>query len=419
MIKRKLFNELKEHLNQKEISLIVGPRQSGKTTLMYMLKEHVEKQGQKTLFLSLDFESDKNFFLSQRALISRIQLEFGSEKGCVFIDEIQRKENAGLFLKGVYDYNLPYKFIVSGSGSLELKEKIHESLIGRKRLFELSTISFDEFVNFKTSYLYENKLHEFFKIEKDKTLELLMEYLNFGGYPRVILEARLEEKKKIIDEIYRSVLEKDLTYLLRLEKLEAFSSLIKVLASQIGRLVNYSELSSTLGISANTVKNYFFYAEKIFIINKVTPFFRSIRKEIIKSPVIYFYDIGLRNFAIGYFGNLTFPFEEGFLFQNFIWNILKDKFRSGSKEIHFWRTKDKAEVDFVINTGRDIIPVEVKFKKLQRPVIERSLSSFISKYKPQKALVINLSLKENLVIDKTEIQFLPFYELIEKGEGET
>lgn len=199
IIKRKLFNELKDHLKEKEISLIVGPRQAGKTTLMRSLKEFLDLQNERTVFLNLDFEPDKKYFVSQEALIKKIELEFGKEKGFVFIDEIQRKENAGLFLKGIYDLNLPYKFIVSGSGSLELKEKIHESLAGRKKIFELGTVSFDEFVNFKTDYKYENKLADFFALEKEKTLSFLTEYLNFGGYPRVILEPRFAEKSKEID----------------------------------------------------------------------------------------------------------------------------------------------------------------------------------------------------------------------------
>jgi len=87
-------------------------------------------------------------------------LELGKERSYVFIDEIQRKENAGFFLKGVFDLKLPYKFIVSGSGSLELKEKIHESLVGRKRLFELTTITFDEFVHHKTGVTTTLNCHQ-------------------------------------------------------------------------------------------------------------------------------------------------------------------------------------------------------------------------------------------------------------------
>jgi len=162
MIKRTLLEPLTAHISQKEISFIVGPRQAGKTTIMYLLKDWLEKNGERTLFLNLDIESDKQFFDSQADLVRKIELELGKHKGYVFIDEIQRKEDAGIFLKGIYDMNLPYKYIVSGSGSVELKERIHESLTGRKRIFGLSTLSFEEFVNYRTDYRYEDKLHDFF-----------------------------------------------------------------------------------------------------------------------------------------------------------------------------------------------------------------------------------------------------------------
>jgi hypothetical protein len=259
MIQRTLFDELKIHLSKKEISFIIGPRQAGKTTLMLLLKDYLEKRKEKTVFLNLDIESDKQYFVSQANLVKKIKLELGEKKGFVFIDEIQRKENAGVFLKGIYDMNLPYKFIVSGSGSVELKEKIHESLVGRKRIFELSTLSFEEFVNFRTNYKYENRLLDFFEIEKEKSQQLLEEYLNFGGYPRVVLEELLEEKRKVINEIYQSYLEKDISYLLKIRKTEDFNNLVKVLAGQIGSLLNVSEVSRTLGISQKTVKDYLWY----------------------------------------------------------------------------------------------------------------------------------------------------------------
>ncbi len=412
MIKRKLLYDLKEHLPKKEISLIAGPRQAGKTTLMFMLKDHLEKQGEKTLFLSFDFEADSKFLASHSGILRKIRLELGVKKGYVFIDEIQRKENAGLFLKGLYDMRTPYKFIVSGSGSMELKEKIHESLVGRKRIFELNTLTFEEFVNFRTDYQYEDRLSSFFQIEKVRTKELLDEYLNFGGYPALVLETVLKEKRIIMEEIYRSVIEKDLTYLLRIEKTEAFTSLIKILSGQTGGLVNYSEISSTIGISIRTVKNYLWYAEKTFIIEKITPFFRNIRKEITKSPVYYFYDLGLRNFTLGLMGNLTFTYGAGFLFQNLILHMLKENIRHTGGNIHFWRTKDRAEVDFILDLGEETIPVEVKFKELKKVVTGRSLRNFISKYKPRRAWIINLELEKKVDLNGTEVNFIPFYKLI-------
>ncbi len=246
LIKRRILSELKSHLNNKEITLLVGARQAGKTTLLRILEEELKASGHKSVFLNLDIEADNVHFKSQDGLLKKIRLEIGNS-GFVFIDEIQRKENAGIFLKGIYDQNLSYKFIVSGSGSHELKEKIHESLAGRKRLIELSAISFEEFVNFRTDCQYEDRLDDYFQIETEKTALLLEEYLDFGGYPQVVLSDRVEEKTKLINEIYQSYLEKDIRFLLDFKKTEVMTNLFRLVAAQSGSLINISELSFNTG----------------------------------------------------------------------------------------------------------------------------------------------------------------------------
>jgi len=414
MIERKILSDLVKHLSKKEISLIIGPRQAGKTTLMELLMGQLEKRGEQTTYLNLDIEWDKPHFESQQALLQKIELELGKKQGFVFIDEIQRKENAGLFLKGLFDLKLPYKFIVSGSGSLELKEKIHESLAGRKRIFELTTVTFEEFINYRTGYKYKENLLLFFKIEKDKTYQLLLEYMNFGGYPRVILETELDEKIRIIDEIYQSVLEKDIAYLLKVDKIDAFRMLIKILSSQIGSLINYSELSSTINISYQTVRKYLWYCQKTFLLELVPPYARNVRKEITKSPVAYFWDLGLRNYSLGIFGHPDIPSESGHIFENLVFLLLKTKIKLGLTKLNFWRTKDKAEVDFIVERGNKVTPIEVKFKFLKKEEIPRSLRSFIERYEPSNAYIINLDFSKTLKIGKTTLTFLPFYELLFK-----
>jgi hypothetical protein len=379
---------------------------------MSLLKDELDQKREPTLFLNFDVEWDRVHLESHASLIRKLELDLGKKRGFVFIDEIQRKEDAGRFLKGLYDLRTPYKFIVSGSGSLELKEKIHESLVGRKLLFELATLNFAEFVDFKTGYKYSDRLPEFFSIERERAQHLLVEYMNFGGYPRVVLEEKRDEKIAAIDEIYRSVLERDVAYLLKIEKTEAFNTLVKVMAGQVGNLINYKELSSTLGISFPTLKKYLWYAQKIFILDLLTPYSRNVRKEISQSPAVYFRDLGMRNYPLGVFGNLGSPSEFGFVFQNLVYQILTASVPRGSTRVHFWRTKDKAEVDFVVEKGRRLIPVEVKFKALKDIEIPRSLIHFCEQYSPEEAYIVNLTLKRKKRVGKTNIIAIPYWELL-------
>lgn len=411
MIKRQIFEGLKDHLEKKEISLIVGPRQAGKTTLMMLLRDYLNSLGKKSVFLNLDIEAERDFFVSQEKLMRKVALEIG-ETGYVFIDEIQRKENAGLFLKGLFDMNLPYKFIVSGSGSVELKEKIHESLAGRKQVFELSTVNFLEFVNYKTGYKYETKLSDFFDLEKEETQRLLEEYLTFGGYPRVILEETVEEKRKIIAELYQSYLERDISMLLGVQKTESFTALVRLMAAQVGSLVNVAELSDTLHISAATVNDYLWYMQKTFLLDKVTPYFKNIRKEITKSPIYYFHDLGMRNYALGIFGTVPIVSEMGFLFQNFVYYLIKAKIQNTANQIHFWRTTDKAEVDFVLDKVSDLVPIEVKYKKIKSMTTTRSFLNFLDKYKPKMGYVVHIGDGAEREIDKMRIRCLPYWQFL-------
>jgi len=415
MIKRTILDTLKQFLPEPEITILTGPRQVGKTYLMRLLQEHLDKQGEKTIFLSLDFEDQKPLFVSQNTLLRYIRLQTGGEKAYIFIDEIQRKVDADLFLKGLYDMKLPYKFIVSGSGSLELKSRVKESLAGRKRIFVINPVSFEEFVNFKTEYKYENKILEFFEVEKDRTQSLLEEYMTYGGYPRVVLADTVDKKITVMEDIYSSYIEKDITGLLKVEKPDVFTNLVKIIASQIGSLVNVKELSSTLGISEKTIPKYLWYLEQTFIIKKITPYYRNIRSEITKAPVYYFFDTGLRNYLLGLFGLPAIPAPlSGHLFENVVFNIIKEH-TSAPTRIHFWRTKDNAEVDFVLVKGLNPIPVEVKYANLEKPEITRSYKSFLSRYSPQEGYFIHLGKTGKVSADKITIYFIPYYRLTVKN----
>ncbi len=414
LIKRSMFERIKKHLSKKEITIISGIRQCGKSTVLNELKLTLEKEKKNTIFLNFDFDKDKRFLETQSDLINKLKFEFGNNKAYIFIDEIQRKENAGIYLKGIYDLRLPYKFIVSGSGSIELKEKIQESLAGRKRVFEMNTVNFIEFVDYKTDFKYSTKLNDFFKYEPETTNNLLIEYLNFGGFPRVVTEEDKNEKIELINEIYNSYIEKDLVTFLNINNPELFKDIFTMLAFLSGKLINFSNISDNTDTSTATLKKYLYFAEKTFSIKKIRPYYNNIPKELRKSPMYYFSDIGMMNYALGKFGNLTNSMDLGFVFQTFIFNILYE-ITPKNYEIKYWRTTDKAEIDFVIDKITDVIPIEIKYRKLKSVTISRSFRSFIKKYNPQKAFIVNLSLDSKIMIDKTEINFIPYTKLFDNN----
>jgi predicted AAA+ superfamily ATPase len=214
-----------------------------------------------------------------------------------------------------------------------------------------------------------------------------------------------------MNEIYQTYLERDISYLLGVKKSEDFTHLVRILSAQVGSLFNRAKISRILGLSQKTVKDYIWYLQKTFIIRKVTPYFKNIRKEITKSPVFYFNDLGLRNYAAGVFGNVVAPQGIGMIFENFIFNLMQESFQQTPTNMHFWRTKDGAEVDLIIDKGKEQLPLEVKYRALRKPEISRSFRNFINKYEPKEAFIINLSLDKEVKIGETKVFIIPFYKL--------
>jgi len=389
-IERDILKKIVAHLNKDEITVITGPRQVGKTTILQRLMKKFEQQRINYFYLNYDIEEDRRHLATQRSLLNKIKLECGEKRAFIFIDEIQRKEDAGLFLKGLFDMQTPHKFIVTGSGSLELKEKISESLTGRKRVFNVKPLSFIEFINYRTGEKYSDRLKLLFSVEPELAEELLEEYITFGGYPKVVLSDSPHEKHEVIKEIFTSTTEKDLFFFLKLNRPEAMNHMLRVLALTTGKPVNYTWLSKETGLSLPTVKNYLYYLEKIFMVFPVYPFFKNRIKEISKSPVLYFNDTGLCNYLAGQFKPVS-PGISGFQFQHFAWRMLSDKYEETLCSLNYWRTTDKAEVDFVINCTDKVIPWEVKYSALKRKEVTRSMYSFIEKYNPPEAYILNKS----------------------------
>ncbi|MEI7898000.1 MAG: ATP-binding protein [bacterium] len=411
MIRRHILKSLIDHLKEPEITVITGPRQVGKTTLMHLMAEKLAADGMVTMFLHLDNEADNQVMATQASLLQHIQSVAGDRKAFVFIDEIQLRENAGLFMKGLYDMRLPVKFILSGSGSMELRASIQESMAGRKRVFEVMPVDFFEFADFRSNYQHTGHLGSYLMSDFNAALTLLNEYLNFGGYPRVIMAPTLHEKLDVINEIYQSYMTRDIQVLLKGHGPEIYSRMICLLAAQTGGMVNLSTLSNETRAALPTIQKYLWYAERTWFLKMLPPLHGNKIKEITKSPVVYFVDHGMRNFSIRMFGNIHNHRDHGFVFQNLVCTLLLDTLQRHIYDLHFWRTINKAEVDFVIERYENPLPVEVKYSSLKKPEITRSLRSFIDHYEPTDAWVINLSFNGKMLIGKTTVHFIPFFRL--------
>jgi predicted AAA+ superfamily ATPase len=412
-IQRTLLAQIRAHLQEPEITLVIGPRQAGKTTLLRALAAELETQDETVLFFNLDIDRDAQFFKSQSHLVERVRFLAGEQKAYIFLDEIQRLPNAGLFLKGLYDRSLPYKWVATGSGSLELKERIAESLVGRKRNFYLPTVSIQEYIDYATDYQYEKRLPEWCTQDKVGADQMLVNYLTVGGYPRVLTSPDFSSKKAALSEIFQGYIERDITALLKLEKSQSFVRLLQLLASRSGQQINFNDLAVKSELSLPTLKKYLWYSEKTFVTASVSPFFRNKEKEITKAPQYYFYDHGLRNFLLDTWSVEDRPEDFGFLFQQLVYHLLRKRYENSVASIHYWRTQNQAEVDFVVDLGRQLLPVEVKSGKRDRSKIQRSMHSFIQKYQPEEAWIITRHLETTQTVDQTTVKFKPWYMLLQ------
>lgn len=413
LIKREIFPDITAHIEKPEITLITGARQTGKTVLLNMLKQWLIKQKnidkENIFYFNLDIVKDWEFFQSQTKFIEFLKDRSHKQKIYVFVDEAQRVSNCSRFFKGVYDSNLDVKLVLTGSSSLELKARFQESLAGRKKVFHLFSFSFIEFLWAKNKKLAEilQQKSKISELSQKQILQLFKEYVVWGGYPRVVLSQTIQEKSDVLSDIYSSYIEKDIVGLLEIKNRLGFSNLVKLLAGQIGQLVNISELSNFLELDRDTVERYLKALEETFVISPLIPYFKNSRQEIVKQNKIYFNDTGIRNYALNRFASFSEDQDAGLILENTIFREIL-LYLSLFQKIRFWRTKQGSEVDFLILKGEKIIPIEVK-SKIKKSAIPPGLRNFVEKYSPEKALVINLSLEQKIKLEKTKIEFIyPF-----------
>jgi hypothetical protein len=185
------------------------------------------------------------------------------------------------------------------------------------------------------------------------------------------------------------------------------SKLIKLLAIQIGQLISYNELGNLAGYDYLTLKKYLNVLEKTFICQPIRPYFTNRRKEITKNPKIYFFDTGLRNHAVGNFSSLAERSDRGFLKENFIFN----QFIKKEIPVNFWRTKQKEEVDFVIELNGKKIPIESKTNFSGRE-IPKPIRTFISENNSEFAIILNdNSISKLKTDDGIDVHVLPHWSI--------
>lgn len=383
---RNITLQAQKYFKDPETLIFTGPRQAGKTTILKQLQDLLHKENKKTYFLNLEDpdyltllnESPKNLFK-----IFPLDLK---KKSFVFIDEIQYLNNPSNFLKYFYDeYQGKIKLLVSGSSAFYLDKRFKDSLVGRKKIFNVFTISFREFLRFKNEEELSVKDFEGVTLsEKEKINLYYREYIIYGGYPRVVL-APLAEKSDVLRDIAYSYIKKDV-FEANIRQEEIFYKLFKILAAQIGGLVNASELANTLGVSKSSIDNYLYVMQKSFHIKLINPFYKNVRKELTKMPKIYFLDPGLRNFLIDNFSPYDLRGDKGLLLENAVFRQLVERY--DLNEIKFWRTVQKNEIDFIVKEKEAL---EVKAQPLQ--IREKNYKVFMENYKNFDFKVISLGAK--------------------------
>jgi predicted AAA+ superfamily ATPase len=247
-----------------------------------------------------------------------------SKRVIVFIDEIQYANNPSHVLKYLYDRYLDnLKIVATGSSAFYLDSNFKDSLSGRKRVFILKTLSFTEYLHFiERDDLWDilqmmRRQPDFISMQKEEMLEKFNQYLIYGGYPSVALEPDLVEKEELLKELKNSFLKRDIDES-GVNNPDAFYKLAMLLSNQTGNLVNKNEFSNTLGIDNKTIDRYLFVLQKCFHIELIKPFFQNLRKELTKMPMIYFYDLGMRNSLLNRFFEFDLREDKGRLLENFV-----------------------------------------------------------------------------------------------------
>jgi predicted AAA+ superfamily ATPase len=320
---------------------ILGPRQSGKTTLT---KKLIKKYGEHGKHYDCQLaEIRKHFIVGEPDKL--LPLTIG--KKIVVFDEAQTIQDIGSILKAFHDTYPGVQIIATGSSSFDLANKINEPMTGR--IFE--------FILLPLSLLEIN-------ISKPITPDDLSRFMLYGTYPAVVAENSLDIKKTILKNIATQYLYKDVFTFEAIKNPQIFEDLVKLLALQIGSLVSLNELATHLGVSRSVIRRYLRLLEQAFIIKIVHSFSNNLRTELKKAFKVFFLDVGVRNALIDIDSPMDTRRDKGAIFENF---FVTEKMKKGileifPPEIMFWRTRAGIEVDVIEKKGPKIFAYECKWQ---------------------------------------------------------
>ena len=331
MIKRKITKELLLSAKEFPVVTIVGPRQSGKTTLA---KTTFPKKD----YCSLEDPDTREFALADpRGFLNRYP------QGAI-LDEIQRCPQLLSYIQGIVDTKQKSgMFVLTGSYQPELHYSISQSLAGRTAILSLYPLALDEIPADKRKISIFNQIQTgFFPVLYSKRIRPLTFYRNY----------------------LKTYVERDVRQLINLKDLSLFQKFIKLLAGRTGQLINYNNLSNDIGISSTTIKHWVSILGSSYLIYELKPYYKNFRKRIIKSSKIYFTDTGLACYLLGINNEKQLERDplRGNLFENaVIIDLLKQLMNKGLDDnFYFFRDSNGNEVDIIYETGREIIPIEVK-----------------------------------------------------------
>src|SRR3989339_607658 len=342
MYQRSIYPQLKEHLNQKTITVLTGMRRTGKTTIIKQLLKDVPSKN----FLYIDLErldqrelfSEKNYDNIIRTLEQR-GLRF-TERAYIALDEIQLVKELPSAIKYLYDH-YDIKWILTGSSSYYIKHLFTESLAGRKKIFELFPLNFSEFLTFKEVPHQANAMHNLLSApiqvaEYERLKSYYEEYISYGGFPEVILATDNTIKEDILSDIINSYINIDIRTLCDFRNERFIHQLMKALASRTGTRLDYSKLASVVGASRITVRNYVDLFEKTYLISRVSVYTHNVDREIVKAQKIYFCDNGLLR--------MLADVDSGSAFENAVYHQLRS-----FGDVRYYALKTGKEIDFVLN----------------------------------------------------------------------